>query len=1023
MSSSSEDSRDDFEPVVGGDVELDQIASHHGSSSSGDEGPSGSRADTLSSSIKDKPVTSCCGGIWDRPIKLCVRCPGLMCLAFMVLPVILCAIIPAGQFKLENGVLLEDRDDRAYKDLTAFEVARETFANLSKEANKAGSDGIPPLAARERRSSFFAFFQQGSAFSYDLAGVDTLFGGGSGNKDGQVYWQDSEASSSDNSWHLRAEQSAADHGGLRTKSVEQLVVQFRTDAKKGDEENILTKEYIELIRAVEDDLLALGGFKKRCQQLQSGQCLNVGQRQSITRYFYPDSNGTFNGAGSQIVSDVPAQVGLMAAGIGQAGAFAEVGFFVKDGFDSDDPESSITRFLLNFGVDPGVKQDEHQREIEDYQVDELVPWFEDRAKELKGKGLLMYYYSDAIKRAEENGYLITDLSLTGVSLAVVFVLIWVQTLSLCITITGVLMILLSVPMAIGLYSTILQFPYWGTLHVLSIYIILGIGADDLFVFFDTWAESGREHNPDDKQARMIWTWARASLAMAATSTTTIFAFIATSFTPLVGVRTFGIFTACMVGMNYYMVITVFPCAVLIWDKYVAAKPPCRVRSDADVKPSLVLRFFTKYYTPFILRKAVRLATLVVLSLIVLVFCVVAGALTVPDDQDLELYPVGTNVRDSRDLFDEFAERGNEGVQIVVAIGIEGIDQSGTDPYEGRNDKGEVVWDEKMNLWPYPGDPISSLINICRDFPGNEDLQIQIEPGWTTANATPPYEVSCFPYGVDAAIKRSGQTFTSEQQFKQLYPQVNTQIGYQNEWNSIDSRLYFAYIVFNTSLPESASFLTGEPVRDAWYEAVDEFNEDAAHSTVQTLVTTFDNYWAYFNIQGLLYSSFVSGVFISLAFSWVVLTAFTQNPIVSTIAIVVIGGCVATLLTIFVIAGWKISVVESIAAIMVVGFSVDFTVHVVHSYLECTEDTREARTAFALNTVGVSVLSGALTTLGSAFVLFFTTVVFMTRYGTVIFCIILFSLFYSMTWLPSMLATFGPQGNTGDLKALFKKCRK
>ena len=40
------------------------------------------------------------------------------------------------------------------------------------------------------------------------------------------------------------------------------------------------------------------------------------------------------------------------------------------------------------------------------------------------------------------------------------------------------------------FRVILDFRYIGIFHILSVFIILGIGADDVFIFMDTWKETG-----------------------------------------------------------------------------------------------------------------------------------------------------------------------------------------------------------------------------------------------------------------------------------------------------------------------------------------------------------------------------------------------------------------------------------------------------------------------------------------------------------------------------------------------------
>ena len=106
-----------------------------------------------------------------------------------------------------------------------------------------------------------------------------------------------------------------------------------------------------------------------------------------------------------------------------------------------------------------------------------------------------------------------------------------------------------------------------------IYIVLGIAADDIFVFFDAWKQS--EHvDPeilDTKEKRLAYSWRRAVKAMAVTSSTTAVAFFANAFSPLLNIAAFGIFAGIIVPINYFLVVMIFPPAVIIYEKSILEK--------------------------------------------------------------------------------------------------------------------------------------------------------------------------------------------------------------------------------------------------------------------------------------------------------------------------------------------------------------------------------------------------------------------------------------------------------------------
>lgn len=61
--------------------------------------------------------------------------------------------------------------------------------------------------------------------------------------------------------------------------------------------------------------------------------------------------------------------------------------------------------------------------------------------------------------------------------------------SIFIAIFGIITILLSFPMSDIINQYIFQNTYYSSLHALAIFIVIGIVADDIFVFSDGWHQS------------------------------------------------------------------------------------------------------------------------------------------------------------------------------------------------------------------------------------------------------------------------------------------------------------------------------------------------------------------------------------------------------------------------------------------------------------------------------------------------------------------------------------------------------
>lgn len=90
-----------------------------------------------------------------------------------------------------------------------------------------------------------------------------------------------------------------------------------------------------------------------------------------------------------------------------------------------------------------------------------------------------------------------------------------------------------------------------------------------------------------------------------------------------------------------------------------------------------------------------------------------------------------------------------------------------------------------------------------------------------------------------------------------------------------------------------------------------------------------------------------------------------------------------------------------------------------SYNDSHKGLRHGRTRDMLATIGLSVFSAGATTLGSAFFLFGTTIVFFYRFGAFIAITVGYSCVYAFLCMPAMLYLFGPQRNEGNLRWFFR----
>ena len=166
----------------------------------------------------------------------------------------------------------------------------------------------------------------------------------------------------------------------------------------------------------------------------------------------------------------------------------------------------------------------------------------------------------------QNAALLADMGLAVGAIVVVFILVLLQTNQGSITSMGMLHITLSLPVSYTIYKLFIDwFPF---MCFLGMFVILGIGADDIFVYSDAWKQSYVEIPTASKQERVAWVFRRASKAMLITSVTTAVAFVANVVSPCAPLRLFGIFMAILVMVDYIFVITMFPAVIVLFHKEV-----------------------------------------------------------------------------------------------------------------------------------------------------------------------------------------------------------------------------------------------------------------------------------------------------------------------------------------------------------------------------------------------------------------------------------------------------------------------
>ncbi|XP_013379632.1 uncharacterized protein LOC106151089 [Lingula anatina] len=868
--------------------------------------------------------------------------------------------------------------------------------------------------------------------------------------------------------------------------------------------NVFTKDILQEMKMLEDDIYNIPAYQNSFCQLDFNRtCIKP---RSILRYFDGSLAHISSKFNDPTFGNIPTV--LFEA---QNNTLTRVEFQYFLGIDYEvNPNtvrSKITRSSLPMGypLETGGERDEQRKEIETFLVNDIVPKLKDSQKS-RPKGLSLFYYSFLIFRNDILSQVVWDMVLAVGSFAFIFCFIWFQTRSLWITGWAVLTIVTGFCGANLIYRIVADFRYFGFFHILAIYIILGIGADDVFVFYDTWRETA-QNKYISLAHRLSDCYRRAAGTMLVTSLTTMAAFLASSVSPLLPIRSFGVFAGIMIGVNYLTVITFLPAVVVIYHIYFKKYCCCccaakKERPDTNtgfdysvhnnhrekdvysstktgkkkVKENIVVRFFSGPFYRFATHKVARWIIVVLFLGIFAVGLYFVTTLEAEEEQ-LSLYRPGTNIANALDREAKAFVPADSDRFATVYI-VWGLKQRDLSECHGSDIDctGKAVWDNSFDLnTPSAQLALKNFCNRLRNLTDAEIDRLKIRRDLLTLQA----QVNCFMDNLQVFLENEenktmngtaiypndlqlslplterkmarfmgvhSYLYNSVPETFHRYFEIGLSYwlsaGYRltktadfdaydtllGEWNDdgftqniktipgvkYGTRLRYAAITVNLTLnPRVTGYVTGLPVMDAWENFV---NDEVSRmpTPLQGGFQCTRNTWHFLKVQENLANTAITGIAIGIGIAFPLLVIATGNIIVgflATLTMCMVTVCVVGMIPLL---GWKLGVLSSLNLCLVVGLAVDYVVHLAEGYHISPHETRSGRIKDMLHHVGISVLSGACTTLGASVFMMFATIQFYVQFGVFIFSVIGFSCLFALFFFTAALSIIGPQGRFGSL---------
>merc|ERR1711907_548226 len=197
--------------------------------------------------------------------------------------------------------------------------------------------------------------------------------------------------------------------------------------------------------------------------------------------------------------------------------------------------------------------------------------------------------------------------------------------------------------------------------------------------------------------------------------------------------------------------------------------------------------------------------------------------------------------------------------------------------------------------------------------------------------------------------------------------------------------------------------------------VENLNRQAPKSANGAFHVAANSMWVWMHTQTVFVSSALTGMITGTVLAFVVVLLATQQILVAFASMFTIVGILASVLGAMVALGWELGTIESICLTILAGFSVDYVVHLAHAYVHVEKEEepsfRAERVKNALQSIGISVLYGMLTSASAAFALLLCQLQFFAKFGVFLLLTVSISWLWANLAFLAAMAIFGPDPTT------------
>lgn len=656
---------------------------------------------------------------------------------------------------------------------------------------------------------------------------------------------------------------------------------------------------------------------------------------------------------------------------------------------------------------------------------------------LDGDALEIIAIGSGIKLDVFNRIFVEDAVYIGVSFVCVLLIMWVYVGSVFITVMTMVSMIMSMVVAFFLFHIVFRISFFPFLNIISVILVIGVGADDCFVYVDIWKATKKESSEAQHQLVSILcdTLKHASTTMFVTSLTTSSALFAGIVSTITALRCFAVFAGSAILVNFVLMLTWIPASVMIhekyflWEKAGESSSSCRrcwytVEKIYDRIAGISRKFF-EVYLPLTVNKFRFLWIFVLSGLGIGAFCVVfvRPMLRLPSQSDLQLYKSSNIFEQYDQVYKGMFSFENDSAKLMPAMivwGVKPLDNGDNWDPEGI---GTTVFDETFDI----ASPESQqwLYDLCSDFRNSSLHYNQVEPGgeycFIEAFRSFMEDSSCNNPVIDVdlghccnqtAFPYSSTTFT---ECAIIFSDIRCQrqgctsslpgLRFNSNQNIVAMDIHL-----QTNIPFSQDYIS----MSRFWKDLNDWVEGRLISAPSGLkagwfVSMAKSQMGFFDVQQSLATGATLSIGISIAIASSVLFITVRNVLLTLYAVFSIACAVFVVIASVVLIGWELNVFESIVLSLAVGLAVDFTIHLGVAYRHSTATDCETRSMYALRSLSAAITMAAFSTFMAGACMLPATVLSYLQLGIFLTLVMVISWFYGIFLFMSLCRTIGPKG--------------